>query len=158
VFSLDFPWLGKCCVLVYLDLYIYFGFPLARSKWSILFRIVKLPLQSLLPTASPSTPSSSMLPQCYSAYSITPSSLVPFYSHSLYVIVVDYKSRRLYALLSLCKGTSVHLLTLPPLISPILSSPLNSYSTLCICTPSYPCTNTKSRRLSSPRVNDLYLQ
>jgi hypothetical protein len=28
-----------------------------------------------------------------------------------------------------CKGTSVHILTLSPLLSPI-----NSYSTLCICT------------------------
>jgi hypothetical protein len=36
--------------------------------------------------------------------------------------------------LHLCKGTSVHLLTLPPLFSPILFYPLNSYSTLCICT------------------------
>jgi hypothetical protein len=33
-----------------------------------------------------------------------------------------------------CKGTSVHLLTLPPLLSPIPSYPLNHYSTLCICT------------------------
>jgi hypothetical protein len=46
-FTLDFHWLGKCCVLVYLDLYIYFyfGIPLARSKWSILLRIVRLLLQ-----------------------------------------------------------------------------------------------------------------
>jgi hypothetical protein len=41
---LDFPWLGKCCILVYLDLYIYFGFPLARLKWSILLKSVRLPL------------------------------------------------------------------------------------------------------------------
>jgi hypothetical protein len=33
-----------------------------------------------------------------------------------------------------CKGTSVYLLTLPPPLSPILFYPLNSYSTLCICT------------------------
>jgi hypothetical protein len=46
VFSLDFPWLGKCCVLVLLDLYIYFGFPLARLKWSTLLKSVRLPLQS----------------------------------------------------------------------------------------------------------------
>jgi hypothetical protein len=32
------------------------------------------------------------------------------------------------------KGISVHLLTLPPLLSPILFYPLNSHSTLCICT------------------------
>jgi hypothetical protein len=46
IFTLDFPWLGKCCVLVLLDLYIYFGFPLARLKWSILLKSVRLPLQS----------------------------------------------------------------------------------------------------------------
>jgi hypothetical protein len=40
-----FPWLGKCCILVYLDLYIYFGFPLARLKWSYLLESVRLPLQ-----------------------------------------------------------------------------------------------------------------
>jgi hypothetical protein len=45
VFSLDFPWLGKCCVLSLLDLYIYFGFPLARLKWRILPKLVRLPLQ-----------------------------------------------------------------------------------------------------------------
>jgi hypothetical protein len=45
VFSLDSPWLGKCCILVYLDLYIYFGFPLARLKWSYLLESVRLPLQ-----------------------------------------------------------------------------------------------------------------
>jgi hypothetical protein len=44
-FSLDFPWLGKCCVLSLLDLYIYFGFPLARLKWRILLKSVRLPLQ-----------------------------------------------------------------------------------------------------------------
>jgi hypothetical protein len=44
VFSLDFPWLGKCCVLFLLDLYIYFGFPLARLKWRILLKSVRLPL------------------------------------------------------------------------------------------------------------------
>jgi hypothetical protein len=42
---LDFPWLGKCCVLFLLDLYIYFGFPLARLKWRILLKSVRLPLQ-----------------------------------------------------------------------------------------------------------------
>jgi hypothetical protein len=41
---LDFPWLGKCCVLSLLDLYIYFGFPLARLKWRILLKSVRLPL------------------------------------------------------------------------------------------------------------------
>jgi hypothetical protein len=41
---LDFPWLGKCCVLSLLDLYIYFGFPLARLKWRILPKSVRLPL------------------------------------------------------------------------------------------------------------------
>jgi hypothetical protein len=45
VFSLDSPWLGKCCVLFLLDLYIYFGFPLARLKWSSLPKLVRLPLQ-----------------------------------------------------------------------------------------------------------------
>jgi hypothetical protein len=44
---LDFPWLGKCCVLFLLDLYIYFGFPLARLKWSSLLKLVRLPLQYL---------------------------------------------------------------------------------------------------------------
>jgi hypothetical protein len=29
----------------YLDLYIYFGFPLARLKWRILLKSVRLPLQ-----------------------------------------------------------------------------------------------------------------
>jgi hypothetical protein len=29
----------------YFDLYIYFGFPLARLKWSILLKLVRLPLQ-----------------------------------------------------------------------------------------------------------------
>jgi hypothetical protein len=42
---LDFPWLGKCCVLFLLDLYIYFGFSLARLKWSSLLKSVRLPLQ-----------------------------------------------------------------------------------------------------------------
>jgi hypothetical protein len=42
---LDFPWLGKCCVLFLLDLYIYFGFPLPRLKWSSLLKLVRLPLQ-----------------------------------------------------------------------------------------------------------------
>jgi hypothetical protein len=41
---LDFPWLGKCGVLFLLDLYIYFGFPLARLKWRILLKSVRLPL------------------------------------------------------------------------------------------------------------------
>jgi hypothetical protein len=41
---LDFPWLGKCCVLFLLDLYIYFGFPLARLEWSYLLKSVRLPL------------------------------------------------------------------------------------------------------------------
>jgi hypothetical protein len=31
----------------YLDLYIYFGFSLARLKWSILLKSVRLPLQFL---------------------------------------------------------------------------------------------------------------
>jgi hypothetical protein len=39
-----------------------------------------------------------------------------------------------HRLLPQCKGTSVHLLTLPPLLSPIPSYPFNPYSTLCICT------------------------
>jgi hypothetical protein len=57
VFSLDFPWLGKCCVLSLLDLYIYFGFPLARLKWSILLKSVRLPLQSprICPSPQPVT-------------------------------------------------------------------------------------------------------
>jgi hypothetical protein len=42
---LDFPWLGKCGVLFLFDLYIYFGFPLARLKWSYLLKLVRLPLQ-----------------------------------------------------------------------------------------------------------------
>jgi hypothetical protein len=42
---LDFPWLGKCGVLFLPDLYIYFGFPLARLKWRILLKSVRLPLQ-----------------------------------------------------------------------------------------------------------------
>jgi hypothetical protein len=42
---LDFPWLGKCGVLFLLELYIYFGFPLARLKWRILLKSVRLPLQ-----------------------------------------------------------------------------------------------------------------
>jgi hypothetical protein len=41
---LDFPWLGKCGVLFLPDLYIYFGFPLARLKWRILLKSVRLPL------------------------------------------------------------------------------------------------------------------
>jgi hypothetical protein len=36
-----------------------------------------------------------------SAYSITPSSLLLFYSRSFYVIVIDFKSRRIYVLLLL---------------------------------------------------------
>jgi hypothetical protein len=44
---LDLPWLGKCGVLFLLDLYIYFGFPLARLKWSYLLKLVRLPLQSV---------------------------------------------------------------------------------------------------------------
>jgi hypothetical protein len=47
---LDFPWLGKCGVLFLLDLYIYFGFPLARLKWSSLLKLVRLPLQNLIKT------------------------------------------------------------------------------------------------------------
>jgi hypothetical protein len=43
---LDFPWLGKCGVLSLLDLYIYFGFPLARLKWRILLKSARLPLQA----------------------------------------------------------------------------------------------------------------
>jgi hypothetical protein len=43
---LDFPWLGKCCVVFLLDLYIYFGFPLARLEWRILLKSVRLPLQA----------------------------------------------------------------------------------------------------------------
>jgi hypothetical protein len=46
---LDFPWLGKCGVLFLLDLYIYFGFPLARLKWSSLLELVRLPLQPVSP-------------------------------------------------------------------------------------------------------------
>jgi hypothetical protein len=42
IFTLDFPWLCKCCVLFLLDLYIYFGFPLARLKWSSLLKLVRL--------------------------------------------------------------------------------------------------------------------
>jgi hypothetical protein len=45
---LDFPWLGKCGVLFLLDLYIYFGFPLARLKWSYLLKLVRLPLHLVL--------------------------------------------------------------------------------------------------------------
>jgi hypothetical protein len=45
IFTLDFPWLGKCCVLFILDLYIYFRFPLARFKWSYLLKLVRPPLQ-----------------------------------------------------------------------------------------------------------------
>jgi hypothetical protein len=44
IFTLDFPWLGKCGVLFLFDLYIYFGFPLARLKWSSLLKLVRLPL------------------------------------------------------------------------------------------------------------------
>jgi hypothetical protein len=54
------------------------------------------PLLSLLPVALPPTLSSLVLPQCYSAYSITPSFLFPFYPHPLNVIVIDLKSHRLY--------------------------------------------------------------
>jgi hypothetical protein len=45
IFTLDFPWLGKYCVLHLPWLYIYFGFPLARLEWSILLKSVRLPLQ-----------------------------------------------------------------------------------------------------------------
>jgi hypothetical protein len=45
IFTLDFPWLGKCGVLFLLELYIYFGFPLARLKWSSLLKSVRLPFQ-----------------------------------------------------------------------------------------------------------------
>jgi hypothetical protein len=45
-----------------------------------------------------------------------------------------------------CKGTSVHILTLSPLLSPI-----NSYSTLCICT-------STPTPVPTPKVDDLYLQ
>jgi hypothetical protein len=45
IFTLDVPWLGKCGVLFLLELYIYFGFPLARLKWRILLKSVRLPLQ-----------------------------------------------------------------------------------------------------------------
>jgi hypothetical protein len=66
-----------------------------------------------------------------------------------------------------CKGTSVHILTLSLLLSPInsyslLSTPTLSYQLLLhpvhMYIHSYPCTNTNSRRLSSPKVDDLYLQ
>jgi hypothetical protein len=40
-----FLWLGKCCVLFLLDLYIYFRFPLARLEWSYLLKLVRFPLQ-----------------------------------------------------------------------------------------------------------------
>jgi hypothetical protein len=59
------------------------------------------PSPSLLPITSPSTPSPYISPQSYSAYIIVPSLLLPFYSRSLYVIVVDPESHWLYALLSL---------------------------------------------------------
>jgi hypothetical protein len=45
------------------------------------------PSPSLLPITSLSTPSSSVLPIRYSTYSTMPSSLLPFYSRPLYVIV-----------------------------------------------------------------------
>jgi hypothetical protein len=44
-----------------------------------------------------------------------------------------------------CKGTSVHLLTLPPLLSPILL-------------PSQPLLHSVHIYTSSPRVDDLYIQ
>jgi hypothetical protein len=47
---------------------------------------------------------------------------------------------------STCKGTSVHLLTLPPLLSPIPSCPLNPYSTLCICTHHHQGSTTSNNR------------
>jgi hypothetical protein len=47
MFTLDFPWLGKCCILFPLDLYVYFGFPLARLKWSSLLKLVRLLLHLL---------------------------------------------------------------------------------------------------------------
>jgi hypothetical protein len=46
-FSLDFPWLGKYCILYLPSLYIYFGFTLARLKWSSLLKSVRLPLQDV---------------------------------------------------------------------------------------------------------------
>jgi hypothetical protein len=52
IFTLDFPWVGKCCVLSLLDLYIYFGFPLARLKWRILLKSVRLPLHTLRHSSS----------------------------------------------------------------------------------------------------------
>jgi hypothetical protein len=45
-----------------------------------------------------------------------------------------------------CKGTSVHILTLSPLLSPI-----NSYSTLCTCT-------STPTPVPIPKVDDLYFQ
>jgi hypothetical protein len=56
------------------------------------------------------TLSSSVLPLHYCAYCTTPSSLLPFYSSSLYVIVVNLKSRWLCTLLSLPFQTLPHLL------------------------------------------------
>jgi hypothetical protein len=54
--------------------------------------------------------SSLALPQCYRAYSIMQSLLLPFNSHSSYVIVVDFKSHRLYALFVTIPSTPLHLL------------------------------------------------
>jgi hypothetical protein len=59
-----------------------------------------------------------------------------------------------------CKGTSVHLLTLPPLLSPIPSCPLNPYSTLCICTHHHQGSTTSisnSRWLCILQVVDCWL-
>jgi hypothetical protein len=68
-----------------------------------------------------SSPSSLVLPQRYSAYSIMPSLPLLFYLHSSYMIVINFKSHWLHV-----RGhpsVSLPSLSSPPLSSPPLSSP-----------------------------------
>jgi hypothetical protein len=62
------------------------------------------------PHSCPTSPSLFCCYLYYSAYSIAPSSPAPFYPRSLYVIVIDSKSRRIYILLLLSLQTFPHLL------------------------------------------------
>jgi hypothetical protein len=64
----------------------------------------------LLHSTSQTIPLSSILSQCYSTYSIAPSSPILFYDCSLYVIVTDSISHQLYVSLLLSLWTLLHLL------------------------------------------------
>jgi hypothetical protein len=65
---------------------------------------------SLSPIALLSTPSSLVLPQHYSVYSITPSLPLAFYFCSLYVMVVDFKKSFALHLIVIIPSTLLYLL------------------------------------------------